>query len=225
MAAPSSLFSHDGDDHRLKINRNTDTDTASLIFQSNFSGRAEFGLAGEDAWSVKVSPNGSNWQTALRAQSATGEVDFPNGLSVSGGDRFDHFESGTWVPTLSGSNGGAQPSYAAQDGNFIRIGNFVFVSGRLGWSAPGNLDGQLRISDLPFPCEAGLQNRTALNMAWYDGLSLPTNATQLGGFIEPGTDTVRLWGAVNAYEGINLIMQTSHLGQSGIMYFSCIYRA
>ena len=44
VASPASLFSHDGDDHRLKINKAAAGDTASVLFQTGFSGRAEFGL-------------------------------------------------------------------------------------------------------------------------------------------------------------------------------------
>ena len=72
VAGEASLFSHDGDDHRLKVNKAAAGDTASLVFQTAFSGRAEFGLSGEDHFSVKVSPDGSAWTQALRVNPATG---------------------------------------------------------------------------------------------------------------------------------------------------------
>lgn len=72
VASPASLFSHDGDDHRLKINKAATGDTASVLFQTGFSGRAEFGLAGGDDFSVKVSPDGSAWTEALAVDAATG---------------------------------------------------------------------------------------------------------------------------------------------------------
>nr|WP_295468942.1 DUF2793 domain-containing protein [Mesorhizobium sp.] len=72
VASPASLFSHDGGDHRLKINKAAAGDTASVLFQTGFSGRAEFGLAGEDDFSVKVSPDGSAWVEALVVDAATG---------------------------------------------------------------------------------------------------------------------------------------------------------
>lgn len=43
----ASLFSHDVDDHRLVANKAAQGDTASVVFQAAFSGRAEFGSAGE----------------------------------------------------------------------------------------------------------------------------------------------------------------------------------
>ncbi|MCO5159995.1 MAG: DUF2793 domain-containing protein [Mesorhizobium sp.] len=72
VSSAASLFSHDGDDHRLKINKASTGDTASVLFQSGFSGRAEFGLAGADDFSVKVSPDGSAWTEALTVDAATG---------------------------------------------------------------------------------------------------------------------------------------------------------
>ena len=72
--ATGSLFNHDGDSHRMVINKATHADTASLIFQTGFSGRAEFGLTGDDNFSIKMTPDGENWQSALHVDSLTGET-------------------------------------------------------------------------------------------------------------------------------------------------------
>jgi len=74
IAAESSLFSHDGAGHRLKLNKAAPGETATLLFQSDWSGRAEMGLAGSDEWSLKVSPDGSAWTTALQVNAATGQA-------------------------------------------------------------------------------------------------------------------------------------------------------
>ena len=55
VKSPASLFDHQGGDHRMKINKEAAGDTASMLFQSGYSGRAAFGLTGDDDWSVKVS--------------------------------------------------------------------------------------------------------------------------------------------------------------------------
>ncbi len=68
--SPASLFTNDQAGHQLKINKATTTDTASLLFQSGFSGHAEIGLAGDDALTVKVSDNGQDWQTAIQVDPA-----------------------------------------------------------------------------------------------------------------------------------------------------------
>ena len=72
VAAAASLFTHAGAGHQLKLNKAAPGDTASLLYQTNWSGRAEMGLAGSDNWSLKVSPDGSNWINALTVNATTG---------------------------------------------------------------------------------------------------------------------------------------------------------
>lgn len=68
------LFSHDGAGHQLKINKAGDSDTASLLLQSGWTGHAEIGLAGDTDLAIKVSPDGSTWTEALRFDAASGEA-------------------------------------------------------------------------------------------------------------------------------------------------------
>lgn len=74
VASPASLFSHEGSGHQLKINKAAAGDTGSVLFQTGFSGRAEFGLTGDDDFHVKVSPDGSAWQEALVINRSNGAV-------------------------------------------------------------------------------------------------------------------------------------------------------
>ncbi len=73
-AADATLLTHDGAGHQLKINKAALGQTASLLFQSAWSGRAEMGLAGNNDFSVKVSPDGAVWTTAVRVNAANGNV-------------------------------------------------------------------------------------------------------------------------------------------------------
>lgn len=88
VQSSSILFNHDGNDHRLKLNKATATDTASLLFQSGFQGRAEFGLTGDEDFSIKVSDNGSQWQEAVRIEASSGVVEFPATGVVPEGSMF-----------------------------------------------------------------------------------------------------------------------------------------
>jgi len=109
VASPASLFSHDGAGHQMKVNKAAPADTASLLFQSGFSGRAEMGLAGNDDFSVKVSADGSTFVEALRVDAVTGRMAAPEGLTVTG--------------TLTGTavTQGAQDATA---GRVMRVGDF-----------------------------------------------------------------------------------------------------
>ena len=72
VSAPATLLNHEGAGHQLKINKAGAADTASLLFQTGFGGRAEMGTGGSDDFAVKVSADGADWVTALRLDAATG---------------------------------------------------------------------------------------------------------------------------------------------------------
>lgn len=65
VASDTSLFSHDGDSHRLTLNRAATSDTASLLFQTNFAGDAELGLTGADGFSIKTSSDGTSFANRM----------------------------------------------------------------------------------------------------------------------------------------------------------------
>ena len=65
VSSDTSLFNHDGGSHRLTLNRANNPDTASLIFQTGFQGEAELGLTGTDGFSLKTSPDGTNFVNKL----------------------------------------------------------------------------------------------------------------------------------------------------------------
>ena len=78
VASANSLFNHAGTDHRIKINKAAIADTASVLFQRGFSGRAECGLAGDDNLHLKVSPDSTTWRDALVLVAATGTPRLPS---------------------------------------------------------------------------------------------------------------------------------------------------
>ena len=77
VSAAATLLTHAGGGHQLKINKNAAGDTASLLFQTGWSGRAEMGLSGDDDFKVKVSADGSAWTDAIAVDRASGAVSFP----------------------------------------------------------------------------------------------------------------------------------------------------
>jgi hypothetical protein len=77
VSSPASLFSHEGAGHQLKINKAAAADTASVLLQDAFSGRAEVGLAGDDNLHVKVSADGATWREAIVVDRTSGAVSMP----------------------------------------------------------------------------------------------------------------------------------------------------
>ncbi|WP_176082567.1 DUF2793 domain-containing protein [Martelella sp. HB161492] len=76
VAGAATLLNNAGNGHQLKINKAASTDTASLLFQTSWSGRAEMGLAGSDNFAIKSSADGSSWYEALLV-SDNGTISMP----------------------------------------------------------------------------------------------------------------------------------------------------
>jgi len=116
------LFSYDdvtpgNDDCQVKINKKAAADTSSLLFQTNASSRAEFGLTGNDDFHVKVSGDGAVWSEALVVSKDTGYI----GLGTAPMRRLDlvgdsAFDSRVRLQRTAGSTG---------------VGEFGIVSGGL----------------------------------------------------------------------------------------------
>ncbi|MEM6938695.1 MAG: DUF2793 domain-containing protein [Pseudomonadota bacterium] len=79
VSSEATLFNNAGAGHQLKLNKASIGDTASLLFQTGFAGRAEMGTAGSDDFAIKVSADGNTYATALQAEAATGAIQFPSG--------------------------------------------------------------------------------------------------------------------------------------------------
>lgn len=73
------LFDHVGAGTQLKLDKASAGDTGSLLLQTNYSGRAEIGLCGDDDLHIKVSADGSSFTEAMTVKAADGKV----GLGVS----------------------------------------------------------------------------------------------------------------------------------------------
>ena len=142
-----------GDGHlRYKMSKESAAKTLSLLFQDNFSGRAEIGLTGDDDFHFKVSADGTSWVDAITIDRATGKLSANqgfanpaatraqlyaapfdalafNGLQVNGGMEVSQ-ENGASSVTLT-ATGSLQTKYlvdgvmAAYRGTFVAAGQQV----------------------------------------------------------------------------------------------------
>lgn len=71
-------------DIRLQLSKESAARTASVVFSDNYSGRAEFGLVGSNAFKLKVSADGAGWVEAFTIDPSTGNLALPRGLALSG---------------------------------------------------------------------------------------------------------------------------------------------
>jgi hypothetical protein len=116
VASSAILFNNVGNGMQVKVNKNAAADTASFLFQTNFSGRAEFGTTGDDDFHFKVSSDGSTWFEALTINRTNGVISLPQGLSA--------------LPSFTSSAKGVVPASGGGTTNFLRAdGTWVAPSG------------------------------------------------------------------------------------------------
>ncbi|REC57805.1 DUF2793 domain-containing protein [Rhodosalinus sediminis] len=122
VAAPATLLTHEGAGHQLKIDKASAGDTASLLFQTGFSGRAEMGTAGSDDWSIKVSADGASWTEALRIAAATGVPDLRAGATIGGAVAFHRTNAAGSVSQSGGVPTGALIERGSNaNGEYVRF--------------------------------------------------------------------------------------------------------
>ncbi|MCB1487028.1 MAG: DUF2793 domain-containing protein [Bauldia sp.] len=175
-------------DVRFVVNKETDGDTASLLFQSGYSGRAEVGLAGDADLVFKVSANGTDWVEAIRVDKDTG---LPAIL-------YDNATSGLTAGTVqaaideivaTGGGGGAVDSVfgrtgvvaaAASDYDASQVDNDSGVSGATVADALDALSAVL----------VGLDSDAIGNVSGISGASISDALDTFGGFVQGGKITL-----------------------------------
>ncbi len=83
VSSDASLFNNAGAGHQMKINKAGSANTASILFQTGFSGRAEMGTVGNDNFVLKVSPDGTTFLTGLTIEAATGRLVAAHGVKIT----------------------------------------------------------------------------------------------------------------------------------------------
>ena len=82
VASDATLLTHAGSGHQLKVNKASSGDTASLLFQTGYDGRAEMGLAGNDAFAVKMRAPGGSWSEMMRMDPAAQAITLATGAGA-----------------------------------------------------------------------------------------------------------------------------------------------
>lgn len=101
-------------------------------------------------------------------------ITFPTTQNAStNANTLDDYEEGTFTPTIAGS-GSAMSSvtYVTQEGKYTKIGDTVFITLRLQWSAASGGTGDARVGGLPFSCPDGF---TAFACSQYINLGVGSN--------------------------------------------------
>ena len=104
VSSPATLLNNAGAGHQVKINKAAVANTASLLFQTGFSGRAEMGTVGVDDFGIKVSADGTTFFQGILIDRTTGRVRVMNGLGVNpaAGDPAAPVDGDVWYNATSG---------------------------------------------------------------------------------------------------------------------------
>jgi hypothetical protein len=189
VSAPATLLNHAGAGHQLKLNKAAAGDTASLLYQTGFSGRAEMGTAGNDTFSVKVSADGSTWYTALSAAGTSGTVTLPAPLHLGGqaADPGSPPNGAMWLNTTSGQvkvrTAGSTVVIAAGGGGGVTDGDkgdITVSGGGATWTVDPGAVTLAKMADLP---TARLLGRRSAGTGVPEALTVAEARTLLG--LEP----------------------------------------
>ncbi|NMG39876.1 hypothetical protein GRZ55_11540 [Chelativorans sp. ZYF759] len=101
-------------------------------------------------------------------------------------------EVGTFTPGLEGITTPGTPTYTAQDGNYLKIGNRVLASFLLTVTSLGGATGALRVTGLPFSRASGNGRRYSMSIPFWQGINLGSGSSTLFGFFQDGGSVVRL---------------------------------
>lgn len=92
VSSDAILFTRATDDVQVKLNKQTASDNASFLFQTNFNGFAELGLAGDNDFHFKVSPD--NFTTSYESfiiDKDNGKVNFKQDATFEKNLKIDRF--------------------------------------------------------------------------------------------------------------------------------------
>lgn len=121
ISSPAALFDHAGTGHQLKLNKATEADTASLLFQTGYTSKAELGLTGSDQLELKVSADGSSFTSAMAFNAVTGFAGLGTPAPASRLHVQQDFDARLTIDTVQSGAGGGFDILNSTDGQNWRV--------------------------------------------------------------------------------------------------------
>lgn len=127
----------------------------------------------------------SVWVDEIVDKAGTGQPDFPNGVTFSGGPSIlnSYEEAGTFTPVLEFGGATTGITYTTQTGRYWRVGEIVFIRAQILLSSKGSATGSATISGIPYTVQTlgGLEATLSIgyiaNIAFTDQLLLVLDVT------------------------------------------------
>jgi len=121
-------------------------------------------------------------------------VSFPGTQAASGGANvLDDYEEGTWTPVLSDGSNNAS-SYGTQAGLYTKVGRQVTCTGRVTTTNIGAIDGDVRITGLPFTIKNALGGYFSVGVGHSTGFTITAgHSVALTGEVGATYVVINLW--------------------------------
>ena len=201
-------------------------DSGSISIESSgtaFDGEASHAGLKMFLGSVAPRQNGSDVDNLIDLGWTGGrfkDIYIGGGLYVGGtgsANKFEDYEEGTFTPTLNTTGGGDSWTYTAQDGYYLKIGAYVWVSMNVSWSNRSGGSGQFRMGNLPF-APAGSNRRALAGMPYsscFTGLSNAYNIQPHSNMTSASAGTYYWY--TNSQGNISAYLQSGDVASSGTL--------
>lgn len=136
LASEATLLTHTGAGHQLKLNKALSTDNASLLFQTGWSGRTEMGTTGSDDFAIKLSADGSSFETGVSFDATSARGRFPHPLELSSQAAAPAKPLGAVALYAASRAGGVLPAAVTPDARML-LQPHLSEGHLLHWSAGG----------------------------------------------------------------------------------------
>jgi hypothetical protein len=152
-------------------------------------------------------------------------IDFAATAGTGTSELLADYEEGTWTPFVSDDSGSDAEgqTYSVQVGTYTKIGNTVFVQGRIVMSSLGTLStgDNVRLNGFPFTSSSISNNFATVCYGQAQGLIIVAGQS-LAGYLNPSgiVSTIRVWNQTTGTDGLLFTQLTA----SGGFMFSCSYK-
>ena len=108
----------------------------------------------------------------------------------------EDYEEGTFTPEFAGVGGGPTSITfgTTNGGNYVKMGNLVFVSGRSDITASSGGSQHWLITNMPFVTKSGTKQFNSLGHLALENFSIPDNVIDLYGQMEQGNNNMLFTG-------------------------------
>ena len=125
---------------------------------------------------------------------------------------------GTWTPYINFGGNAVGLTYSSRTGNYVRVGNLVWVSADIRLSAKGSSTGTVRIDGLPYTASATAAPGIA-NIIWYN---MASNFVFVSGAVTANDVYVLLVGYSAAAAGYTALTEAA-IANNTIIQMSILY--